>query len=272
MLILEDDVDWDIHLRTLQIPSAAAAIRKLVQDKTEPPGQLQHYEKLNNFWGNVSSWDILYLGHCGDIFRPSSWTSSIPRVIYDDRSLPPRREMHPYTVKFLETIGIPAQKRVIHQSIFPLCTFGFALTRGAAYRLLHEIAPREADGGTMAYDVRVLEGCRDLGLRCWSANPELFHHMDMESEIAQAEKEPLGEKVGADDKGRLRPLRLGKAPNIACGARSNQFFTREQKSLEYLRQKVGREGVCLRDPAEGDGRVPTADEPYTGPGDPRMHE
>lgn len=268
---MEDDVDWDIHLRTLQIPAAAAAIRHLVQAKTDPPGQLQHHEELNNFWGNVSTWDILYLGHCGDIFKSSSWTSSVPRVIYDDATLPPLRELHPYTMKFLESIGIGEYTRMIHQSIFPLCTFGFALTRGAAHKLLTEIAVKETEGGIMAYDVRVLEACRDFGFRCWSANPELFHHMDMESEIADADVQPIGEKAGADEKGRLKPLRLGKAPNIECGARSNHYFTREELSLEYLREKVGRQGICLTDPKEKDGKGNGEPyRPYDGPGDPRM--
>lgn len=279
VMILEDDVDWDIHLRTIQIPTAAAAIRKLVSEKTHPPGELETRPAWNNYWGNSSTWDILYLGHCGDIFRPSSWSSQIPRVVYEDKTLPPRREMHPYTAKFLESINVPEQVRLIHQSIFPLCTFGFAVTRNAAHRLLTEIAPKEAEGGTMAYDVRVLEGCRDLGLRCWSANPELFHHMDMESEIEKAsaphppgqqhEAEP--EKAGADDKGRLKVLRAGAAPNIACGARSSSFYTQDPKTLEYLRDVVGRQGKCLKDVYEdGSRRPPQAGDKYEGPGDPRL--
>lgn len=181
-------------------------------------------------------------------------------------------------MKFFEMIGMREYTRMIHQSIFPLCTFGFALTRGAAYGLLNDIAQKEADGGTMAYDVRVLEACRDLGFRCWSANPELFHHMDMESEIAQADPLPVGlvegekEKAGPEEKGRLKPLKLGKAPNIKCGARSNHYFTREELSLEYLQDKVGRQGICLQDPEESRG---VADEPYRhyeGPGDPRMYD
>lgn len=272
MMVLEDDVDWDIHLRTLQIPTAAAAIRKLVAHQTDPPGSLDHIEGGNNFWGNVSTWDILYLGHCGDIFKSTSWTSSIPKVVYEDHTLPPRREMHPYTTKFLESIDVPEYTRVIHQSIFPLCTFGFALTQPAARRLLNDIAPKEAEGGTMAYDVRVLEGCRDMGLRCWSANPELFHHMDSESEIESVNMGNENEKAGADEAGRLKVLRMGKAPNIACGARSKDFFTQDPKTLEFLREKVGREGKCLRDSEEEDaGRVPVTGEKYDGPGDPRMY-
>ncbi|KAK5162926.1 uncharacterized protein LTR77_011087 [Saxophila tyrrhenica] len=279
VMILEDDVDWDIHLRTTQIPTAAAAVRQLVLDKTTPAGTLQHYPEENNFWGNISTWDILYLGHCGDIFRPSSWTAQVPRVLYNDPTLPPRREMHPYTQAFLQSIAIPDDTRMIHQSIFPLCTFGFAVTRNAARRLLTEIAPKESEGGTMAYDVRVLEGCRDLGLRCWSANPELFHHMDMESEIALATHPEEGrtggggesaEKAGADEKGRLKTLRAGAAPNIACGARSKSFYTKDERTLEFLREQVGRQGKCLKD-IEESGAKGADGERYDGPGDPRLY-
>ena len=86
--------------------------------------------------------------------------------MYDDTSLPPRREMPPYTVKFLKTVGIPERKRMIHQSIFPLCTFGFALTKGAAYRLLNEIAPKEslhqvARRDTLCLDLLKSAFCRE---------------------------------------------------------------------------------------------------------------
>lgn len=262
VIILEDDVDWDIHLRTSQIPSAAAAVRKLVAAQTTPAGQLKYKPELNNYWGNSTTWDILYLGHCGDIFKPSSWSFRVPRVMYQDKTLPPRKELHPYTQSFLESIDVPEDTRVVHKSIFPLCTFGFALTRNAAWRLLNEVAVRESEGGTMAYDVRVLEACRDLGFRCWSANPELFHHMDAESEIANINTKPPegegeGERAGADAKGRLKPLRAGSAPNIACGARSKNFFTRNSRTLEFLTEMVGRQGKCLRDTMEEDmGRSP----------------
>ena len=263
VLILEDDVDWDIHLRTTQIPAAAAAVRKLVSDQTYPAGKLQYKPEWNNYWGNTSAsaWDVLYLGHCGDIFKPSSWSFRVPRVMYADTTLPPRKEMHPYSQKFLESINVPEDTRLIHQSIFPLCTFGFALTRHAAWRLLNEVAVREPDGGKVAYDVRVLEACRDFGFRCWSANPELFHHMDGGSEIASVDKAPLGEgdapRAGADERGRLKSLRPGRTPNIDCGARNKNFFTRDPKTLEFLREFVGRQGKCLRDTMEEDmGKSP----------------
>jgi hypothetical protein len=249
MLVIEDDVDWHIRLRTSQIPAAAAAVRKLVDGRIHHPGPAQFGDEIHRYWGNTSTWDILYLGHCGDIFEPSAWSFRVPRVMYEDPTLPSREQLHPYTREFLEKIGIPESTRMIHKSISPLCTFAFAVSRPAAKKLLEEIAVQESEGGTQAYDVRILEACRDLGFRCYSANPELFHHMDMPSEIAALNTK--GElHPDADRKGRLKPVQAGRAPNIACGARSEEFFTRDKTMAEHLRQVVGREGRCIKDEEE----------------------
>jgi len=323
VLILEDDVDWDIHLRTSQIPKAAAAVRHLMAANAPDRAYAEkHYLdpiKSGGYWGPANiTWDILYLGHCGDIFSPSKWNFRVPRAAFEDHTMPPRAELHRETRKFLDSLDIPEDTRMIHRSIFPLCTFGFALTRNAAYRLLHEIAPRETAGGTEAYDVRILEACRDEGLRCWSAQPELFHHMDAPSEIAivnkaikeqekkeeeakkkkeeeakkkqeedakngignegekphenkpqaagqesehpQESKDKIKDKeagidvkkIVTDAQGRLQGPLTGRAPNIQCGARSKNFRTKNPKTLEYLREVVGRQGTCLRDVVEED--------------------
>ncbi|KAL2354650.1 hypothetical protein BJ546DRAFT_1060943 [Cryomyces antarcticus] len=230
-IILEDDVDWDIHLRTSQIPKVAAAVRQLTNQPSSSP----------YYYGSPNDWDILYLGHCGDIFKPERWTADVPRMALPDDTLAWRKTMHPKTQAFLRSIHVKEKVRLVHKSIFPLCTFGYAVTRSSAHRLLHDVARREQDGGTVAYDVRILEACRDLGFRCWSANPELFHHMQAPSEIASVET-----GGGVDDEGRLMG-EFGKGTtNLACGARSRDYFTRDPKTLEYLREEVGRKGHCLR--------------------------
>jgi hypothetical protein len=106
---------------------------------------------------------------------------------------------------------------------------------------LYEIASREAEGGTVAYDVRVLEACRDLGMRCWSVAPELMRHLGKESEIASVD---LGEEDG------IASEAVGRedTANIDCGVRSNDaFFAKDEERLEYLKDIVGRQGKCLRD-------------------------
>lgn len=51
-LIIEDDVDWDIRLRIVQIPVTASAFRSLTSNfNTVSLG-------LEDYWGNTSEWDI----------------------------------------------------------------------------------------------------------------------------------------------------------------------------------------------------------------------
>ncbi|KXL43234.1 glycosyltransferase family 25 protein [Acidomyces richmondensis BFW] len=243
---MEDDVDWDIHLRTSQVPLAAAAVRQLIAAQSVSPGKTKYETELTSYWGNSSMWDILYLGHCGDRFNSSNWKFQIPNVMYEDMTLPPRVEMHPYTQSFLESISIPEYTRLIHQSVFPLCTFGYALTRNAAQRLITDVAVRGSDGGTTAYDVRILEACRDLGFRCWSANPELFHHLGIDSEIAIMNGAGgEDERTNEDGSGWMSYSRISHAPNIACGVRSHKSSTRNRHALDFLRGVDGRLQECL---------------------------
>jgi hypothetical protein len=97
--------------------------------------------------------------------------------------------------------------------------------------------------------------------------------MDMESEIVKATHPELEnddhekEKAGADEDGRLKTLRAGAAPNIACGARSKSFYTQDPKTLEYLKEHVGRQGKCLKDIDEEGSKIDSGGEKYDGPGE-----
>lgn len=241
-LIIEDDVDWDIHLRTAQIPATASAFRSLTTNFN--PSALDQ----TDYWGNTSTWDVLWLGTCGDHFLPKALPH--PSLSYTDPTLPPLDRLQPKTAAFFANLNIPSHTRLLHPTVFPLCTFGYALTRPAAHHLLHEIAAREAQGGTAAFDVRVLEACRDLGMRCWSLAPELMRHLGSGSEIADVDS---GRVEQSSNGGNGRGLRAERGPgtaNLGCGVRSNvAFFARDEERLEYLREVVGRQGVCLRDEA-----------------------
>jgi hypothetical protein len=235
-LIIEDDVDWDIHLRTTQIPATASAFRSLTSNFS--PYSLD----ADNYWGNTSAWEILWLGTCGDHFLPNALRH--PSLTYTDPTLPPLDKLHPQTAEFFATFNIPSHTRLLHPTVFPLCTFGYALTRPAAYRLLHDIAAREAEGGTMAYDVRVLEACRDLGMRCWSVAPELMRHLGVGSEIQDVDTGKEDRNGGSSETSKVELM--SHTANIDCGVRSNEaFFTKDPERLEYLQEMVGRQGRCL---------------------------
>ncbi|EOD46821.1 hypothetical protein GTA08_BOTSDO01405 [Neofusicoccum parvum] len=235
-LVLEDDVDWDIHLRSIQVPLASENLRSLLgSDKT--------------YWSDPSQWEILYLGHCGDFFGADKFDDLQHRVYRDDTLLPHRR-MHSHTKDFLDKLGLEEGERMIHRSKWPLCTFGYAVTRASAHRILTELAAKETEGGCDAFDVRILEACRDLDYQCYSANPELFHHISAPSEIADVNE-------GIDSTGRLQSQKfVSGTTNIACGARSESFFTKDPATLKYLQKEVGEKGHCLMDPMEQDSDKP----------------
>ncbi|KAL1586439.1 hypothetical protein WHR41_05185 [Cladosporium halotolerans] len=236
-LVIEDDIDWDIHLRTTQIPLAASAFRSLLSNFSPPPPTPQTY------WAPPTAWDILWLGTCNDAFTATTYPH--PSLSYTDATLPPPTHLSPETATLLASLNVPPQTRLLHPTVSPLCTFGYALTRAAAERLLHDIATREAPLGTAAYDVRVLEACRDLGMRCWSVAPELMRHLGGGSEIADVDS---GRGGGREEEEGGR--REGTA-NLACGVRSSRGFREVgEGGLEEARRAVG-EGRCL---GEGERR------------------
>jgi hypothetical protein len=167
-----------------------------------------------------------------------------PSLTYTDPTLPPLDKLDPQTADFFASFNIPWHTRLLHPTVFPLCTFGYALTRPAARRLLNDIAAREAEGGTMAYDVRVLEACRDLGMRCWSVAPELMRHLDAKSEI-EGVNMGIEDQFGDSSDG-SNVASLAHTANIDCGVRTHEeFFTKDPKRLGYLQEVVGRQGRCL---------------------------
>jgi len=254
-LIMEDDVDWDIRLRTKQVPRAAAGMRALM-----PPAEGQYY------WGHPDDWELLYLGHCGDYFttvdghqvgvgvvHPED-LDQVAHVLYKDDTMADPSDVHPFTASLLTAFNVPAKMRMVHRSRFPLCTFGYAITRSTARKLIDELAPAKEGPGRWkhAYDIAILEACRDRGLRCYTVNPELLHHMEGTS-LIDGETDSAG-RPPADRAGAPQVLYRNETSNINCGFWSQDFrWHGDKQKLQYLREEVGRKGRCLKPGREDDG-------------------
>lgn len=208
-------------------------------------------------YGDPTSWDLLYFGHCGDYWhgmdikfvdghvRPADLRAT-PHTSFTDPSMLHSDNLHPFTTSLLKNLGVGEYKRLVHRSVFPLCTFGYALTRASARRLL-ELGSKEPEGkGHKAYDVLLLLSCRDYGLRCWTVNPELFHHIPGPSLIdaQQGVKDLPPVDRAAKDQIKVR----GETPNIKCGFWDGAFSFDDGDTvrLTKLQQEVGREGRCLK--------------------------
>ncbi|KAF2267260.1 hypothetical protein CC78DRAFT_614396 [Lojkania enalia] len=229
-LILEDDVDFSTHLPTTQVPLAAHATRLLLT-----PTNHSSPSTTPDYWSPPPAWEILFLGHCNDKL-PATLLPSTRHLAYRDPTLVPPSHLHPSTLAQLRNLNIPPQTRVLHRSHWPLCTFAYGVTRASASRILREYGT-EGPGGCEAYDVRILEACRDHGWRCYSVVPELLHHTNSGSEIAHVND------GGAEDKEEKRP---GRTPNIACAARDRGLWSQDTETVAWLRREVLR-GECFAD-------------------------
>ncbi|GME50029.1 glycosyltransferase family 25 protein [Neofusicoccum parvum] len=256
-LILEDDVDWDIHLRTIQIPQTAAAIREL--------------HPAESYYGNSSAWDMIWIGHCGDWFhklevgigkgfQDPSTLASLPHKIFNDSSLPDRENLHPFTKDLLDALEFPEKTRTVHQSVWPLCTFGYGVNRHGAARIIGDIAP--IDRPEMPhYDEALLHGCMVRGLQCLTVNPELMHHMTGDSIIAQEDSREEIFLPPVDAKGLEQSKERQETSNIECGFWSGDFQFDSEERLQMLREEVGRKGRCLKPSRKPE----TAQEPEVPP-------
>ena len=250
-LIFEDDVDWDIRLRSQQAPLTQQATRQLLE--------IHGGDSKSHPWGNLSEWDLLYLGHCGDYFNPldegvgvghhhPEHLHNIPHVIFPDDSVSPFTNLHPFTASLFSALSIPEQHRVIHASRFPLCSFGYAVTRRGAELILDQVAPakEELTRGVRAYDVALLDGCTRHGvLRCYTVQPELFHHMEGISIISTIDDN--GFRPPVDVKGFEQVQYRRETSNIDCGFFWGEFYyDGNMEKLEWLREEAGRKGQCLK--------------------------
>lgn len=250
-LIMEDDVDWDIRLRTRQVPIAQDAAQSLF--RTSAPTSAQYP------WGHPDDWDILYIGHCGDYFdmiergvgvghqHPED-LDRIAHVLAPDPTMPMRTDLHPYTASLLTAFAVPEQTRIFHRSKWPLCSFGYAVNRRSAQLILDKVAPATefpVDTQT-AYDAAILTGCRDGPLVCYALQPELFHHMEGAS-LIDVQYDHSVERPPVDAAGLDQVLYRGETSNINCGFWSGDFYpSGDQKKLQHLVSEVGRKGQCLK--------------------------
>ncbi|KAK3369941.1 hypothetical protein B0H63DRAFT_304532 [Podospora didyma] len=264
-LFFEDDVDWDIRLRSMQAPLVATAVRTLLAPKPDPTGSLNTDAHPNSRsdpkrypYGDPAAWDLLYLGHCGDYWhstgdgfekghvKPEDLTAR-PHISFNDSSVPDPNNLHPWTASLLENLGVPPRTRLVHSSVFPLCTFAYAVTRDAAKHMLKHLSLEARADDVVAYDVAILHQCRSSsGLRCWTINPELFHHMPGKSMISGIDNHSNIPPVDAT--GREQAEIRHESPNIDCGFWSGAFSFKpnDKRRLNHLRREVGRKGRCLK--------------------------
>lgn len=130
-------------------------------------------------------WDILWLGHCGDV-----WPEMLPEsqgklvgekyLIRNDEMVSPRGKLS----NLVNFTSEPNGTRWVHVAGAPICTFAYALSRHGSHKVLFNLLVDHIVGGN--FDNALAMHCRNsvraegdpTGLRaqCIAVTPPLFFH------------------------------------------------------------------------------------------------
>ncbi|KAI9830031.1 MAG: hypothetical protein M1819_005861 [Sarea resinae] len=191
-LILEDDVDWDVRLKS-QLLDFARGSRALVQPLkgsntfADPTFQSRdsdsNIKALDHELDDKSAatqppsispygdnWDVLWLGHCGVRFPAPS--QNIPKgryLILNDDTVPGSDHIVSLSEEF--RTKYVNKTRIVHHAMGPICTFGYAVTQAGAREILYELSVKEMRG---AFDNIMANFCDRH--TCLTSQPQLFSH------------------------------------------------------------------------------------------------
>lgn len=170
-LIMEDDVDWDVRLKS-QLEQVARGSRNIFPSGSNP----------NSPYGD--DWDVLWIGHCGELFpedldENKGKTPYKKFLIKDDMTVPPRDKL----TSLIDFGKYPEHTRIVHVGAAPICTFAYALSQRGARKVLLDMS---IDGLSGHYDNALAQLCRNaartedpsaLHAKCISVTPPImFHH------------------------------------------------------------------------------------------------
>ncbi|KIW72024.1 hypothetical protein PV04_00248 [Phialophora macrospora] len=177
-LIIEDDVDWDVRLRT-SLDHFATASRSLhtldssdkINFRDLPPTQVTHSP-----YGE--GWDVLWLGHCG---------MNIPGraglvVMENDETVPEVQYLKSFEEAAWSPLSAyPQHTRVFMQQTEGTCSLAYAVSQTGARGILNDLGLNRLTG---PFDNMLRGWCAGLegssGHLCFGVLPQLFDHFRRE--------------------------------------------------------------------------------------------
>lgn len=173
-LIMEDDMDWDVHLKAQLLQFAAAA--QSLQTK------FHHNQTLASPSPYGQDWDMLWVGSCASTFSEHlpehMQVAAADRddrqvLIRDDPTVP--TEPHILGNMSFSWRNYPAQTRVVYVPGDNICSFAYALSAAGARKALLYMG---IEGQHKPFDNHLSDLCRLRagGMRCVSVVPSLFVH------------------------------------------------------------------------------------------------
>ena len=239
-LVLENDADWDLRIKS-QMRDFARASRLLVQplkgtnatfldptnpiphesDRTAPSFYLNETDAALTLapttspYGDLDRWDMLWLGHCGCRF-PWYADENAPlgrAVIADDATVPAPQHFDVELGDRQLIDQYPAHTRVVSRARVNSCTLGHAFSQKGARLFLYEFAVRQLDEPTDMLFRAICDGVRGRPLAtCLTVQPQLFqHHRPRGSRAAESDISDHGAGFNAH----------AQTPNVRWSTRIN---------------------------------------------------
>ncbi|KAK8166599.1 hypothetical protein IWX90DRAFT_217644 [Phyllosticta citrichinensis] len=201
-LILEDDADWDVRIRSQLAPDAGIprSIRQILQGPghfdpsagtSRQDNSTLQYASLPEFEAPFThDFDVIALGHCAAITTPFATTLNMDE---EDKTLLPAQSLRAVHDRYAYT-PLPNFTRRVIMSPHPTCTYAYGVTFEGAQKLLERLG----NGGGAAFDNEVGGLCwgngrrkkpkengteteergpelQHDGLRCVAVSPEVIH-------------------------------------------------------------------------------------------------
>lgn len=199
-LILEDDIDWDLRIKS-QLTEFAKAARLLIQPLPQTTDQyldLNHSrpfvdqvytdfsienhtvsQPTDSPYGDLSRWDLLWLGHCGCRFpRASDLNVPLGRVVIsNDTTVPEHKDLDMELGNTELLTQYPAHTRVVSRARVNSCTLAYGISQPGARKFLYELGVHKmSDTNDMMFRF-VCDGVDDRQLgTCFTVQPQLFQH------------------------------------------------------------------------------------------------
>jgi len=210
-LVLEDDVDWDVRIKS-QMETFAEASRLLIQplpgnstgflDPTYPaamrgdrPSDFTIGENMTSVptsspYGDLNRWDLLWLGHCGARF-PYASDKNVPigRVVIQNDTTVPAIQYLDMGVGDSQLLRYPSHTRIISRARVNSCSLAYGISQQGARRMLYELGIHKLDAPADIMYRSVCDGVEGRGhATCLSVQPQLFqHHQPIGSRRAQSD-------------------------------------------------------------------------------------
>ncbi|GAP87482.2 putative glycosyltransferase family 25 protein [Rosellinia necatrix] len=205
-LIMEDDMDWDVRLKT-QLEQIAKGARSIFPSRARPSSP----------YGD--GWDVLWLGHCGEIF-PETLPENAGKpehpkfTIHNDKTVPPLSQI----TGLIDFKRYAEHTRWVHVSGGPICSFAYALSQSGARKVLLDLSVDHLGG---AFDNALADFCRDgasgsedgLQAKCISVTPPVFFHHRAKGQVTK--------DSDIQSKGDDEVREKGTTENIVWSARNN---------------------------------------------------